>query len=184
MRDAADRLGVELAVIRAFAAVESRGKGFLESGHPVVLFERHYFHRITGGRFNESHPDLSHHKPTPAGEYGKLSEQPDRLKRAMALDHDAAVRSTSYGLFQVMGDNWKKCGYLSVGHFEKMMWTGADEHLRAFVGFVESSPRLVEALRSKDWHTAARIYNGPGYAKHDYAGRMAAAYATAASQVS
>jgi hypothetical protein len=40
---AAEKLGVELAAVYAVTSVESAGRGFLPSGHPVVLFERHHF---------------------------------------------------------------------------------------------------------------------------------------------
>ncbi|NJM92326.1 MAG: N-acetylmuramidase family protein [Rhodospirillaceae bacterium] len=69
---------------------------------PKILFERHIFHQRTNGKFDATHPDISHPK---WGEYGKASAQYDRLGRAMALDRQAALESASWGLPQVMGFN-------------------------------------------------------------------------------
>ena len=52
-------LGVDLATLWAVMTVETRGCGFLPSRRPVILFERHIFHRITDGRFDARAPDLS-----------------------------------------------------------------------------------------------------------------------------
>src|SRR5690554_4118721 len=42
---AAQALGVEPAAIKAVNEVESRGRGFLPDGRPVILFERHVMRR-------------------------------------------------------------------------------------------------------------------------------------------
>jgi hypothetical protein len=47
------------AVIR----VETRGWGFLADRRPQILFERHVFHRLTGGRFKATAPTISSRKP-------------------------------------------------------------------------------------------------------------------------
>ena len=39
----ANRYGVDYAALRAVIEVECRGSGFLPSGEPVILFERHVF---------------------------------------------------------------------------------------------------------------------------------------------
>ena len=85
-------LGVDLATLWAVMTVETRGCGFLPSRRPVILFERHIFHRITDGRFDARAPDLSNPR---AGGYGAGGEaQHERLARALALDRRAALEST------------------------------------------------------------------------------------------
>ena len=57
-------LAVEPAALKAVAAVEAAGSGFLKD-HPTkpkILFEGHAFHRLTGGRFAADRPDLSYPK--------------------------------------------------------------------------------------------------------------------------
>lgn len=172
---AARHLGVELAAIQAFADVE-RGpwSAFLPSGEPLALFERHLFHRYTDGRFDETAPDVS---ATTMGGYGPLARQHARIRRACALDREAALRATSWGLWQVLGNNWDVCGYSTLDAFVAEAYVDVNGHLRLFVAFVAASSALVRAIRARDWATAARLYNGSGYAEHAYDTRLAAAYA-------
>ena len=99
---AADALGVGLPALWAVMTVETKGCGFLPDRRPLVLFERHIFHKRTQGRFRGQAPDLS--DPVAGGYQGSTREH-DRLLRAIALDRKAALESTSWGLGQVMGFN-------------------------------------------------------------------------------
>src|SRR5688572_2845500 len=112
--DAAKKLGCEVAAVRAVVDVESRG-GFLPDKRPKILFERHYFSRLTKGKFDAGHPDISNGKWGGYGAGG--AHQYDRLGRAIALDRDAALRSASWGLFQIMGDHCKSLGYADAETF-------------------------------------------------------------------
>lgn len=51
--DAAKQLEVEMAVIKAVANVETKSSAFDKEGRPTILYERHYFHRLTQGRFSK-----------------------------------------------------------------------------------------------------------------------------------
>ena len=169
--DAARSLDCDEASIRAVIRVESRG-GFDRSGRPRILFERHYFHRLTGGRFDMCAPDLSHRR---WGGYGRSGAQYDRLARAIVLDREAALRSASWGAFQIMGDNFSACGFAGVEDFVCAMIGSEDAHLAAFVAFLKSRG-LDRSLRNRDWARFARGYNGPAYRKHAYDQRLARAY--------
>ena len=57
--EAANLLNCEVEAVKAVAEVESSGSGFLSNGKPKILFERHYFHRLTGGKFSAKNPDIS-----------------------------------------------------------------------------------------------------------------------------
>lgn len=168
----AERLGVPLAAIRSIIEVESRG-GFDAQGRPRILFERHYFHRLTRGRYSASYPDISHPR---WGGYGRSSAQYDRLAKAVALDRDAALRSASWGAFQIMGDNHAAAGFGDIETFVAAMMEGEDRHLEAFASFVESQG-IADSLRRRDWAAFARRYNGPAYRKNRYDTKLAAAFA-------
>lgn len=156
---AAERLGWDEAMVRAFAEVESRDAGFLESGEPVILFERHIFHRLTGGRFSGSHPDISSRRP---GGYGRAgAHQHTRLQRAVELDRDAALKSASWGLFQIMGFNHSRAGFAKLQDFINAMFRSERAQLEAFVSFVLSDPDLVRAGRHRNTYLLAERYNGP-----------------------
>jgi hypothetical protein len=168
-------LMAETRAMKAFATVEAGPEGaFLDTGEPVILFERHIFSRLTERRFDRIAPDISN--PI-AGGYGKYSEQHARLQKAVSLDHDAALKSASWGLFQVMGFNHTVVGFPDLQRFINAMYRSVDDHLRAFVMFIRSNPNLVDALRAKDWSRSALYYNGTGFARNKYDEKLTIAYA-------
>lgn len=65
---ASKRLGIEFAAIKAFAIVESKGKGFFKIRDrtvPKILYERHKFAAFTDNEFSKLNPDIS----SPCGYY-------------------------------------------------------------------------------------------------------------------
>ena len=170
---AAARLGCAVAAIRAVADVESAANGFLPDGRPKILFERHIFHRLTEGRFSNGHPHLS--ARTPGGYRGGAREY-ERLGEALVLDRAAALKSASWGRFQIMGFNHALCGEPDLEAFVAGMVAAEAQQLGYFAGFIEGAG-LAGALRRRDWPAFARGYNGPAHAANDYAGKMARAYA-------
>ncbi len=173
-----ETLQVEKAALQAVAEVESGGSGFLDvtPPRPKVLFEGHYFHRLTGGRFGASHPTLSfptwtrrHYAKTGLGEWA-------RLEQAIALDRPAALQSASWGAFQIMGANYSQSGFPDVEAFVAAQTAGAEAQLECFTRFIARRWYLVP-LREKDWALFAERYNGPGYAKNQYDTKLARAYA-------
>lgn len=173
LQDAAKILGVELAVIRAVDEVESSGEGFLPDGHVKILFERHKFHQFTKGKYDQSHPNISNEK---AGGYGSSKSQYGRFSKAFELDKEAAMKSASWGRYQIMGFNYADAGFGSVGSFVDAMKTGEDAQLKAFVNIIRSWG-LAPELREHKWASFARQYNGPAYKRNKYDEKLAAAYA-------
>ena len=174
----ADLLAVETAALRAVADVESRGSGFLPepSAKPKVLFEGHAFHRLTAGRFDAGHPDLSYPRWDRRKYSGSLTGEWQRLDAACLLDRTTALQSASWGMFQVMGFNYAYAGFEDVEAFVAAQHAGAEQQVRAFARFIQRPPFL-KALRACDWAQFAKAYNGPGYAQNRYDEKMAAAYA-------
>ena len=62
--------------------VETKGCGFLADRRPKILFERHWFHKFTGGKFSAEHPDISNAE---AGGYAGGAGEFARLAAAMKL---------------------------------------------------------------------------------------------------
>lgn len=171
--EAAKELGVEPAVIKAVAEVESAGDGFLHDGRVKILFERHKFHKYTDGNYDKDHPDISNPQ---AGGYGAGGEhQNARFSEAFELDPEAAMMSASWGKFQIMGFNYKAAGFDTVGEFVDAMKEGEDQQLKAFVKLIKSWG-LGQELRNHDWAGFARQYNGGDYKKNHYDTKLAVAY--------
>ncbi len=180
-KDASNAFDCEIAVVKAVAEVESSGHGFLPCGIPVILFEAHWFAKLTGHAYNKSHPDISsriwNRKLYATGKdwIDRGRKEAQRLEKASSLNRDAALQSASYGMFQVMGFNWKLCGYKSLQAFINDVWSSEDGQLRAFVGFVKGK-KLEKYLREKDWDAFASKYNGEGYKQNRYDEKLQAAY--------
>lgn len=174
-KDAAKELGCEVAAIKAVASVESGGRsGFMKDGiTPKILFEGHWFHKLTNGRFtNNENANISY--PRWIRKYYK-ENQHNRLQKASKLNRDAALKSASWGKFQVMGFNYKISGFKTLQEFINSMYESERGHLMAFVAFVKHR-RLDDELRRKDWAGFAYGYNGSGYKKNRYDEKMESAY--------
>ena len=172
---AATRLKVTDAHIWTVWDVESSGNPFID-GRPTILFEPHIFSKLTGGRYDRSHPHLSY-KSWNAKKYPKTQKgRYDQLCEAACLDPGAAFASASYGAFQVLGNNWKSLGYTSSWDFAFQQSNTVGDHLDAFARFVEVN-RLDDELRAENWAAFARGYNGTAYAKNKYDVRLAQRFA-------
>ena len=174
-RSVAELLGVEPAAVAAVASVESNNGGFDPEGFPVTLFEGHWFYKLTGGRFAQTHPTLCYPKWTKQYYGRSWREEKARLSMAVTLDREAALQSASWGAFQIMGFNYKACGCTSVQQFVNGQCAGLGEQLQLFARFIISA-NLAEPLRYHDWAAFARGYNGPGYAANRYDVKLEAAY--------
>lgn len=173
--DAAQELNCELAAIKAVAEVESNGRGTLPNGEPKILFEAHKFSERTNGRYDVSHPRLSSPEWNRKLYVGGEKEH-FRLQQAVKLDRTAALESTSWGMFQIMGFNWAACGFASLQDFINAMYAGEDSQLSAFVGFIKNNPKLLRAIQNKKWATFALNYNGKGYKLNKYDVKLEQAY--------
>lgn len=181
MARVAATMGIELAAMRAVTTVEAREFGFFKNGFPVILFERHKFYtnlKVSRGeayanKISALRGDICN--PDAGGYLGKEAEI-RRLDAAIGIDEAAALMSASWGLFQIMGFNYKLCGYPSVQAFVKDMKESEDFHLTAFAKFVMGQPGLLNALKAKNWALFASMYNGKNYAINQYDKKLAAAY--------
>jgi N-acetylmuramidase-like protein/putative peptidoglycan binding protein len=173
VQQAADLLGVDRETILAITEVETAGCGFLADRRPQILFERHIFHRLTGGRFDAVCPDISASAP---GGYGRCgAHQYRRLESAMQLDREAALRSTSWGLGQTMGFNAQLVGYPSAAEMVEAFAAGEEAQLIAIARFCKKRG-LDDELRSRDWTAFAHAYNGRNFTANNYDGKLCAAY--------
>lgn len=202
---AARMLGVEEAVVRTIAEVESRQAGYLADGRLTILFERHWFYRklqtalafkatqdhvlgvlgisMPDGEKNRSEKVLeavmqrsSNICNASAGGYAGGAAEWDRLQEAAKYDSESAYASASYGGFQIMGFNHNRCGFNKPSD---LMLAFAKSESNQFLGlcsFVRSDANLLAALRKKDWATFAQGYNGSDYRRNKYDEKLAAAF--------
>jgi len=169
----ASRLGCTTKQLQAVAKVESNGGGFTKTGLPKQLFERHKFHKYSGGKWTPS--VFSQVK---RGGYSG-SDTWERFRLALEKDPTAAFMSASWGKFQVMGFNWDDLGYPNVF---SMVWTLAQseaDHYEMLCRFIEANnmKHAIQALSTdpESCREFARKYNGPQYEKNNYHTKLAEA---------
>ncbi len=180
-QECAEALGVEVAALKAVVEVEcsSRG-GFLADGRPRILFEGHIFWRRLALRGIDPeplaplHPDIIYPRWVRTHYRGGSGEW-ERFGRASAICHGAAIESASWGMFQIMGFHWKTCGCSSAEDFAERMSRSEGEQMRLAMCFLQKTG-IAEYLKTKDWTTFAKRYNGSGYKANRYDIRLQRAY--------
>lgn len=192
---------LEPAIVKAVRDVESKNSGFINATEPMILFEPHIFwdqlqragkfpkdymitvaakdrsgKSIPGGirKVNPAYEDILYERWTP-GKYGPYSKQHERLQRAARIDRDCALRSASWGAFQIMGFNWSLTNSQSLQDFITRMYKNEDEHLIMFFEFCVNK-KLLPLLREKNFAKFAEIYNGKLYYVHGYDKRLLDTY--------
>jgi hypothetical protein len=173
---AAASLNVDRAAIKAVYEIEAGGAGFLGL-RPKILFEGHIFWRLlrekgrNPARYANGNEDILYENWTSKYYRGGLAEYA-RLNRALAIDDDAALKSASWGLFQILGNNYAAAGYADVNAFVEGMKASERDQLVAFTSFLTGTRfrgvQLRDLLAACDWAGFARAYNGPGYTKNQY----------------
>lgn len=172
-RMVADELGVEVAAIKAVVYIEAGAslKGFYADAVPVVNFDPTMYARYkkqvkSKGIKNASVPD---------GLKGYALKEWTQLVNARKSNPLAANMGTFWGMFQIGGFNYKRCGCESVDQFIEKMSYSELEQLQLFAEFVKNAGMLND-LKNKNWSAFARKYNGASYKKRGYHTKMAAAY--------
>lgn len=180
--EAAKWLGLPTAALLAFVEVEAAGRGFDAQNRPKMLFEPHVFWRELGAgtardlavRLGVAYPKWGQ-QPYPKESY-------TRLKVARTVDATKSLRSASWGLGQILADKAQLCGHPTEEAFVRANMQGEREQLLCMVALMIAwgIPKMLagkDLSKAESWTSAARKWNGSGYAKHNYHGRIAAAFA-------
>lgn len=169
--NAAKDLGVEVAAIKAVGQVETRGNGFTDDGRPVIRFEAHKFGKSTQYFYNRPFPDISvvaQNNSLVQGGAAGMRREYNRLGKAMVLDRARALEATSWGRFQILGENWSMMKLSSVEQFIEEAFISEQNQLDHFCAFVKGK-NLIGALQKHDWLAVARGYNGKNQVGYDAA---------------
>jgi len=181
----ANAFDLEVPIVKAVQEVESRGSGFLKDNRPIILFEGHIFWRelkkrgfdpatmqkgnenILFPRFNRAFYEGNEK------EYIRLEKARNIGKSPKILE--AALASCSWGMFQIMGFNYKLVDAFDVIDYVTKAKRSEAAHLQAFGEFIKST-KLLKPLREKRWADFARGYNGRNFAVNQYDKRLKNAY--------
>lgn len=178
---AAQKMNVEVAAVKAVQDVETGGRGgFVKVAYPTILFEGHIFWNqlkkqdINPENFVSGNEDILYPNWTKKFYKGGEAEY-SRLERAKKIHEVAALCSASWGMWQIMGFNYSSCKCENIHEFVALMNIKEGTQLNLFVNFVIANG-WDKFLRNKDWAEFARRYNGPGYKENKYDEKLAEAY--------
>ena len=170
----ANELGIDPNLLAAVILVESSGSGFAD-GKLLIRFENHCFiDRTTGYEdlfsFNKSERWKEHKFRTSIGDEwkdvhtDKQSSEYEAFNFAKKLNEEAAFRSISMGLGQIMGFNYATCGYGSAKEMFDDFSKGDEQQLIGLVQFIKNynSGKTLKALQDNDLSSFVTQYNGPG----------------------
>lgn len=182
-REVAEELGVEIAAIKAVVDIEAgrTHQGFWSEGKPIINFDLTVFrqaarrHGVNLSKYTRSH-SVVFNRPNSARYGGRQAAVQARLDAARSIHDVAGIEGTFWGMFQIGGFNWKKCGTESPAEFVRLMSRSERDQLELFAKFITSAG-LLKHLRNKNWAAFARGYNGNSYAARGYHTRLASAYA-------
>jgi hypothetical protein len=152
----AQACGLPVEATLAVFYVESKMAYDPQTGLVIIRFEPAVFQRKSGQSVTYSR--------------GGQSDEWRNLARAYAVDVDAALLSTSYGLPQLMGFNWLLTRHPSVQAMVLAFQDSCEEQVAGFFGFVEKNG-LVKHILNADWRGFTRRYNGAGNVD-EYSGKL------------
>lgn len=163
--------GYEPEAVHSVLEVESNGKGFSEkTGKIIIQFEPSWFMQLA---------DPASKKKGKIWSANKVENQTAEwlaFNEAFGINPNAAMQSTSIGMFQIMGFHYKTLGFKTVGEMWDFAKLSEVNQLEMGIRFINSNARLRKALKAKDWKTFAYYYNGARYQKFNYDNRLIAAY--------
>lgn len=149
----AESIDIDYATLMAFISVESGGKGFIND-RIVIQFEPSWFKK------------KAPFAPSGLWSLNKVENQEKEYKAfsdAFRKNANAAMQSTSWGLGQIMGYHYARLGYETVDDMVNAFKLSEYQQVKGIVKFIQTDPRLLNAIKTKNWHLVATYYNGGGY---------------------
>lgn len=150
-------------------------RGYLKDGRPMILFESHLFWKHLKNEGKDPNALYEKYKSilTPRwnaearSKYRVGAKEYERLDLAWSISKRAALKSASYGIFQLLGENYKEYGFEEVEFFLDEILENPISQVDIWLKYAKKY-NILDALRNKDWARAARLYNGPGFEKNSY----------------
>lgn len=179
--EAARLIGIPTAGLLAFLEVEASGRGFDNQNRPKMLFEPHVFYRELAGISGQALAVAQGLAYKAWGTQPYPKDSYPRLDKAVGIHKPKALRSSSWGLSQILGDKAGICGFGSEEEFVRAVMQGEREQLIATVTLMRHWG-IGTMLAGKDlsnpdsWRPAAFKWNGKSYAVHNYHGKLANAF--------
>lgn len=164
--------GYEYRVLKSIIQVESGQHGFdLVTGKIIIQFEPACFKRL-----HKNWAMATCRTTWQRNKVGRQAAEWIAFDDAFALNADAAMKSTSIGMMQLMGFHYAATGFKTVGELWDFAKESEHNQVLVTIKWIKTAPRLDLAIRNKDWQKIAYYYNGRNYRANHYDNRLYAAY--------
>lgn len=182
VKAAASASGYSYAVLAALVDKESDGKfGWDVNGKklPALNIEGHRFYKylalLAPGKLKQAVAEgLAAKKRGVVKVPGSYAGRYAMLDRMVAIHKDAAYKSCSYGVGQIMGENAEAMGFASAEHLYANACYSGENQIKQMILFIATKPALVTAMHAEDVKNIAYFYNGPAYKDNQYDIKLAA----------
>ena len=156
---------LEVPLIKTVLQIESSGSGFdKNTGLIKIQFEPHVFKKYT--------------KILIINGVDIQKNEWVAFNAASKVDFNAALLSTSWGLGQIMGYNYKTAGYNSVEEMVDLFKRSEFHQFEGMLRFIKNNSAMYKALKEKNWDEFAKRYNGPAYKDFHYDTKLSKTYAS------
>lgn len=171
INELAIKAGWEYSSLKAIIAVESGQIGFSSATDKIIIqFEPAWFKRLDKDWRSETA-----NTTWQSNGVGDQKQEWLAFNSAYDCDPDAAMKSTSIGMMQLMGFHYGECGFKKVGD----MWDYAKQseynQLDITIRWIKTVPVLDRAIKVFDPPKISLYYNGVDFAKFHYPDRLIAA---------
>lgn len=171
VRAKAENTGVPSAWALGVIDKESDGVAFYTVGNkklPCVFIEGHYFYKYLGDtakRAEAVSKGLASPKrfgqPGGVKVPGKMAARYAQLQRMVEIDEDAAYKSISFGVGQVMGAEYAAYGYTSAKEMFNEACKSFEVQVWQLLHDIRRVPARMRAIANRDFRAFAKSYNGP-----------------------
>jgi hypothetical protein len=173
----ASEIGVSPASIAAVIYVETAGQAFGEDGRMTIKFEPCVFYEMWGSnqteefsQYFECNRPNDRFRESATENFTELHGDHFRewtaFSLARTLNEDAAMRSISMGLGQIMGFNYHAIGYSSANEMFNALSNSTKSQLDALflaLSYKDATGKsCLDPLKTEDYVLFANCYNGEG----------------------
>lgn len=172
INDLAVSSGYKYRVLKAIIQVESGQHGFDQgTGKIIIQFEPAWFRRQY-----KNWVTVTTHTKWQSNKVGNQAAEWKAFNSAFAISKEAAMKSTSLGMMQLMGFHYADIGFKTVGEMWDYAKVSEYNQVSLAIRWIKTVKPLDQAIKNMDWQKIAYYYNGTNFQAFRYDSRLLSAY--------